>query len=73
MQGRGERVPWTRRHEQRRIARSNQLTDGLAPSPTAEQQSRFSWIGGHATDPNEQKTQQSPDLGFNSSLQWAHS
>jgi hypothetical protein len=26
---------------------------------------RSAWIGGHGTEPYEQNTQQSPDLGFN--------
>jgi hypothetical protein len=38
-----------------------------------EQQERCSWIGGHFTEPNEQKTQQSPALGFKSALQFSHS
>lgn len=38
-----------------------------------EQQERFSWMGGHFTVPNEQKTQQSPSRGFRSVLQLSHS
>ena len=33
------------------------------------QQSRVCWMGGQGTDPYEQNTQQSPDLGFNSAPQ----
>jgi hypothetical protein len=31
------------------------------------------WMGGHGTDPYEQNTQQSPALGFNSTLHPWHS
>ena len=30
-------------------------------------------MGGHLTEPNEQKTQQSPAFGFKSALQLSHS
>jgi hypothetical protein len=30
------------------------------------------WIGGHFTEPNEQKTQQSPAFGFNMTPQLVH-
>ena len=37
------------------------------------QHSRCCWIGGHLTEPNEQKTQQSPGLGRNTVLHLLHS
>jgi hypothetical protein len=38
-----------------------------------QQPAGFSWIGGQGIDPNEQKTQQSPRLGFSMVLQFSHS
>ena len=37
------------------------------------QHSRCCWIGGHFSEPNEQNTQQSPELGRNNVLQLVHS
>jgi hypothetical protein len=37
------------------------------------QHRRSSCIGGHATVPYEQNTQQSPVFGFRSVLHWVHS
>jgi len=37
------------------------------------QQELFCWMGEHGTVPYEQKTQQSPGLGFSSSPQPTHS
>ena len=42
-------------------------------APDYLQQPPPSWTGGHFTDPNEQKTQQSPGLGRISALQLVHS
>lgn len=52
-----------RRVAQREIAR---VRYGL-------QQSCCAWIGGHFAEPNEQNTQQSPDLGRSKILQFSHS
>ena len=46
---------------------------GTQPVKLQGQQERRSWIGGHFTEPKEQKTQQSPALGFNNVLQFPHS
>jgi hypothetical protein len=37
------------------------------------QQARCSWIGGHFTEPKEQKTQQSPGFGRSIAPQFVHS
>ena len=36
------------------------------------QQDLCAWIGGHFTEPNEQKTQQSPAFGFSTAPQLVH-
>lgn len=43
------------------------------PPKRYEQHPSCCWIGGHFTEPNEQKTQQSPGLGRSSALQLLHS
>ena len=42
-------------------------------SKTHSQHKPWAWTGGHFTEPNEQNTQQSPELGRRSALQFLHS
>jgi hypothetical protein len=41
-----------------------QGSSGVSAAFHQLQQDFFAWIGGHSTEPNEQKTQQSPGFGL---------
>ena len=56
------RSPWT-----------DHTTHYVDLQPGCELRVAFICIGGHLTDPNEQKTQQSPLFGFRTARQFVHS
>ncbi len=59
-------------HGWRRSCAGKLCIDTLCGQSQPQHDSR-AWIGGHLTDPNEQKTQQSPAFGRSKVLQASHS